>query len=49
MLGHSRIQMVMRYAHPTQHHQLSAMEKLELHNAKQARREKRQQDGLHNA
>jgi integrase len=40
MLGHSRIQMVMRYAHPTQHHQFSAMEKLELHNAKQARREK---------
>jgi hypothetical protein len=35
MLGHSRIQMVMRYAHPTQGHQSSAMEKLIQHNAKQ--------------
>jgi hypothetical protein len=25
MLGHSRIQMVLRYAHPTQEHQASAM------------------------
>ena len=32
MLGHSRIQMVMRYAHPTQAHQSSAMKKLEQHN-----------------
>jgi integrase len=29
MLGHSRIQMVLRYAHPTQQHQTQAMEKLE--------------------
>jgi integrase len=27
MLGHSKINMVMRYAHPTQEHQLAAMEK----------------------
>ena len=31
MLGHSRIQMVLRYAHPTQVHQTSAMERLEAH------------------
>lgn len=30
MLGHSRIQMVLRYAHPTQQHQHEAMERLEL-------------------
>jgi hypothetical protein len=29
MLGHSRIQMVLRYAHPTQHHQTLAMQKFE--------------------
>src|SRR5450631_1325600 len=29
MLGHSKIQMVLRYAHPTQEHQIKAMEKLE--------------------
>lgn len=29
MLGHSRIQMVMRYAHPTQDHQAEAMERFE--------------------
>jgi integrase len=29
MLGHSRIQMVLRYAHPTQEHQQGAMERLE--------------------
>jgi integrase len=29
LLGHSKIQMVLRYAHPTQHHQTQAMEKLE--------------------
>jgi hypothetical protein len=27
MLGHSRIQMVLRYAHPTEAHQFAAMEK----------------------
>ena len=26
MLGHSRIQMVLRYAHPTEEHQFAAME-----------------------
>lgn len=39
MLGHSRIQMVLRYAHPTQMHQTSAMERLELHIAAQIRRD----------
>ena len=29
MLGHSRIQMVLRYAHPTQQHQTQAMQRLE--------------------
>ena len=29
MLGHSKINMVLRYAHPTQEHQTKAMEKLE--------------------
>lgn len=33
MLGHSRIQMVLRYAHPTQVHQTNAMHKLAEHNA----------------
>jgi integrase len=33
MLGHSRIQMVLRYAHPGAAHQASAMAKLEQHNA----------------
>ena len=35
MLGHSRIQMVLRYAHPTQDHQTAAMESLERYNAVQ--------------
>ena len=35
MLGHSRIQMVLRYAHPTQDHQTKAMERLEQFNAMQ--------------
>jgi hypothetical protein len=29
MLGHSKINMVMRYAHPTQEHQFAAMEKMQ--------------------
>jgi hypothetical protein len=33
MLGHSRIQMVFRNAHPTQDHQTKAMERLEQFNA----------------
>jgi integrase len=35
MLEHSRIQMVLRYAHPTQAHQTKAMEQLERFNAEQ--------------
>jgi hypothetical protein len=35
MLGHSRIQMVLRYAHPTQDHQTKAMERLEQFNVMQ--------------
>jgi len=48
MLGHSRIQMVLRYAHPTQQHQVEAMHKLEEFNtAKQiAEFEKRDADTL---
>jgi len=33
MLGHSRIQMVLRYAHPTELHQTEAMKRLEEFNA----------------
>jgi len=40
MLGHSRIQMVLRYAHPTQIHQTSAMERLEAHTTSQASEER---------
>jgi hypothetical protein len=29
LLGHSKINMVLRYAHPTQEHQTKAMEKME--------------------
>jgi integrase len=39
MLGHSRIQMVLRYAHPTQIHQTSAMERLEKHVVQQSKRQ----------
>jgi hypothetical protein len=35
MLGHSRIQMVLRYAHPTQEHQTKAMKRLEQFHAEQ--------------
>jgi len=35
MLGHSRIQMVLRYAHPTQQHQAQAMQRLERFVAEQ--------------
>lgn len=31
MLGHSRIQMVLRYAHPTEEHQVQAMRKIEAY------------------
>jgi integrase len=33
LLGHSKIQMVLRYAHPTQEHQVRAVERLEQFNA----------------
>ena len=33
ILGHSRIQMVLRYAHPTEEHQASAMKRAEQFNA----------------
>lgn len=35
MLGHSKINLVLRYAHPTQDHQSKAMERLERYNAHQ--------------
>ena len=35
LLGHSKIQMVLRYAHPTQEHQTKAMEKMERYVAEQ--------------
>jgi len=31
LLGHSRVQMVMRYAHPSEEHQFSAVKKIEAH------------------
>jgi integrase len=34
MLGHSRIEMVLRYAHPTEEHQFAAMEKRQRYMAK---------------
>jgi hypothetical protein len=45
MLGHSRIQMVLRYAHPTQDHQTKAMEQLERYNAVQQIAEFERQEG----
>jgi integrase len=35
MLGHSKINMILRYAHPTQEHQTKAMNKMELFVAEQ--------------
>jgi hypothetical protein len=35
MLGHARIQMVLRYAHPSQEHQTKAMGKVEQYVAQQ--------------
>lgn len=34
MLGHSKINMVMRYAHPTEEHQFAVMEKRQRYMAK---------------
>ena len=44
MMGHSRIQMVMRYAHPTQRHQTSAMERLEAFSRELEAEEQRRAD-----
>lgn len=33
LLGHSRVQMVMRYAHPSEHHQFEAIKKIEENRA----------------
>jgi orotidine-5'-phosphate decarboxylase len=33
-LGHSRVQMVMRYAHPVEEHKIEAVRKLEEYNRK---------------
>jgi integrase/recombinase XerC len=38
MLGHSRVQMVMRYAHPTEEHQFDAMKKMQEHRAAKAKK-----------
>ena len=35
MLGHSKINMVLRYAHPTQEHQTKAMDKMERYVSEQ--------------
>jgi integrase len=32
LLGHSRVQMVMRYAHPVEEHKIEAIYKLETYN-----------------
>ena len=34
MLGHSKINMVLRYAHPTEEHQFAAMEKMQRYHRK---------------
>lgn len=41
LLGHSRIQMVMRYAHPTEEHQFNAVRKMEAHRIAQTFSESR--------
>ena len=46
ILGHSRLQMVLRYAHPTQAHQSSAMQKFAAHNATREAKEKAAGSGL---
>jgi integrase len=49
MLGHSRIQMVLRYAHPTTEHQTNAMHRLEEFNGAKriAEYERNGNDPLH--
>jgi hypothetical protein len=46
MLGHSRIQMVLRYAHPMQAHRTAALEKLVQHNAQKEKAERIAAPGL---
>jgi integrase len=46
MLGHSKINMVLRYAHPTQEHQSRAMDKLEQFVAKQQIEAAARQQGM---
>ncbi len=46
LLGHSRIQMCMRYAHPSQAHQTTAMQKLVAHNAAKEAKERAAESGL---
>lgn len=46
MLGHARIQMVLRYAHLTQEHQTKAMEKMERYVAQQQIEAAGQQQGI---
>ena len=49
MLGHSRIQMVLRYAHPTQDHQANAKDKMVAHRVVQKAREKAQAEAIRGA
>jgi hypothetical protein len=44
-IGHLRIQMVLRYAHPTQDQQSKAMERFERYNATQQIGEYERQEG----
>ncbi len=44
MMGHSRIQMVLRYAHPTQDHQTGAMAKVVEHKTNQRAKEAAKQE-----
>lgn len=46
MLGHSKIQMVTRYAHPTQEHQALAMDKMERYVAQQQIESVARQQGM---
>jgi integrase len=40
LLGHSRVQMVLRYAHPTEEHQFSAIKKMERYRTAKLEKEK---------
>jgi integrase len=45
MLGHSRIQMVLRYAHPSEQHQHEAMRRIEKHNLEKGMAELERRQG----